>query len=57
MTITDLITLLQNKLSAVSHLKTAASSAGDVEQVLKLEQEEVATETLILQLKQVPAST
>lgn len=57
MTITDLIILLQNKLSALGHLKTAALSAGDVEQVIKLEEEEAATQTLIVQLKQVPAST
>lgn len=54
MTLTDLLTILQNKLSALGHLKTSAAASGDVEQVVRLEEEEAATGTLISQLKQVP---
>lgn len=52
MTIADLIVLVQNKLSAVGHLKTSAVAAGDIEQLAQLEVEEATILTLIAQLKQ-----
>jgi hypothetical protein len=55
MTLFDLIRILENKIVNLSQLKTAAGAIGDVEQVVKLEEDEAATSTLIGQLKQVAA--
>lgn len=51
MLLADLIAILKNKLVTLSQLKTSAISCGELEQVLKLEEEEAATTLLIAQLE------
>ena len=53
MTLTDLITIFENKLANLGQLKTSAISSGDMNQIVKLEEEEAATLTLLNQLKQI----
>ena len=53
MTLTDLITIFENKLANLGQLKTSAISIGDMNQIVKLEDEEAATLTLLNQLKQI----
>lgn len=57
MTLDDLIKILENKLMHLAQLKTTATSIGDVEQIVKIEQEHAATSTLISQIKQVSYAT
>lgn len=57
MTLDELFKILENKLAHLAQLKTTATSIGDVEQVVKIEQEYVATSTLVAQIKQVTHAT
>jgi hypothetical protein len=51
MTLADLIIILKNKLTVLSQLKTSAINCGELDQVIKLEEEETATTLLIAQLE------
>jgi hypothetical protein len=53
MTLKDLIRILENKVAYLGQQKGSAAAAGDVEQVLKLEQDEASTSLLVSQLRQV----
>lgn len=51
MTIEEIIRIIEQKAVVLSQLKASAVNGGDLEQVIKLEEEEAATTLLIAQLK------
>lgn len=53
MTLVDLIKLLENKLSYLLQQKSSANQVGDVSNIVEIERQEMETQNLLSQLKQV----